>query len=99
MNQDTVNKSVLLLLLLVISALFLSMIQQFLMAIFLAGLFSALARPVYHYFEKLFGGRHHLAAHDHFFDQQGLQFRARRIEPGCHPGRPPSDDDYVVTIF
>ena len=62
MNQDTVNKSVLILLLLVISALFLSMIQQFLMAIFLAGLFSALARPVYHYFEKLFGGRHHLAS-------------------------------------
>ena len=62
MNQDTVNKSVLILLLLVISALFLSMIQQFLMAIFLAGLFSALARPVYHFFEKLFGGRHHLAS-------------------------------------
>jgi len=62
MNQDSVNKSVLLLLLLVISALFLSMIDQFLMALFLAGLFSALARPVYLYLAKLFGGRRHLAS-------------------------------------
>jgi predicted PurR-regulated permease PerM len=62
MNQDIVNKSGLILLLLVISALFLSMIQQFLMAIFLAGLFSALVRPVYFYFEKLYGGRRHLAS-------------------------------------
>ena len=62
MNQDSVNKSVLLLLLLVISALFLSMIEQFLMALFLAGIFSALARPVYHYLAKLFGGRRHLAS-------------------------------------
>jgi len=62
MNQDVVNKSVLILLLLVISALFLSMIQQFLMAIFLAGLFSALSRPVYLYFKKLYGGREHWAS-------------------------------------
>ena len=62
MNQDSVNKSVLLLLLLVISALFLSMIEQFLMALFLAGIFSALARPVYLYLAKLFGGRRHLAS-------------------------------------
>jgi predicted PurR-regulated permease PerM len=62
MNQDSVNKSVLLLLLLVISALFLSMIDQFLMALFLAGLFSALARPGYLYLAKLFGGRRHLAS-------------------------------------
>ena len=62
MNQDAVNKSVLILLLLVISALFLSMIQQFLMAIFLAGVFSALAHPVYQYFEKLYGGRPHWAS-------------------------------------
>ena len=62
MNQDSVNKSVLLLLLLVISALFLSMIEQFLMALFLAGIFSALARPVYLYLAKLFGGQRHLAS-------------------------------------
>ncbi len=62
MNQDTVNKSVLVILLLVISALFLSMIHQFLMSIFLAGVFAALTRPVFHYFEKLSGGRRHLAS-------------------------------------
>ena len=62
MNQDIVNKSVLLLLLLVISALFLSMIEQFLMALFLAGIFSALSRPVYLYLAKMFGGRRHLAS-------------------------------------
>lgn len=62
MNQDTVNKSVLVLLLLVISTLFLSMIKHFLMAIFLAGLFSALARPVYLYLEKSFRGRRHWAS-------------------------------------
>ena len=62
MNQDIVNKSTLLLLLLVISALFLSMIEVFLMTLFLAGLFSALARPVYLYLAKLFGGRRHWAS-------------------------------------
>lgn len=62
MNQDAVNKTVLILLLLVISAIFLSMIQQFLMAIFLAGIFAALARPIYLYLDKQFGGRSHLAS-------------------------------------
>ena len=62
MNQDVVNKSVLLLLVLVISALFLSMIQQFLMAIFLAGVFVALTRPIFLYFERVFGGRSHWAS-------------------------------------
>ena len=37
MKKETVNKSVLLLLVMFISALFLSMIRNFLMAIFLAG--------------------------------------------------------------
>jgi len=62
MNQDIVNKSTLLLLLLVISALFLSMIEVFLMTLFLAGLFSAMTRPVYLYLAKLFGGRRHWAS-------------------------------------
>ena len=62
MNQEIVNKSTLLLLLLVISALFLSMIDVFLMTLFLAGLFSAMARPVYLYLVKLFGGRRHWAS-------------------------------------
>jgi predicted PurR-regulated permease PerM len=62
MNQDIVNKSTLLLLVLVITALFLSMIKQFLMALFLAALFSALAHPVYLYLARLFGGRSHWAS-------------------------------------
>ncbi len=62
MNQDAINKSVLALMVVAISALFLSMIHQFLMAIFLAGLFSALARPVYRHFNVMYSGRRHLAS-------------------------------------
>jgi len=61
MNQDAINKTVLLLMVIAISALFFSMIQQFLMAIFLAGLFSALARPVFNRLQVLFNGHKHLA--------------------------------------
>jgi predicted PurR-regulated permease PerM len=57
MKKETVNKSVLMLLVLFISALFLSMIRNFLMAIFLAGIFSALAYPMYKRFTGWFGGR------------------------------------------
>ena len=62
MNQDAVNKSVLVLMVIAISALFFSMIHQFLMAIFLAGLFSALARPVYRRLKIRFNGHRHLAS-------------------------------------
>ena len=62
MNQDTVNKSVLVLMVIAISTLFLSMIQQFVMVIFLAGLFSAMARPVYRKLKVWYRGRRHLAS-------------------------------------
>ena len=62
MNQDAVNRAVLLLMVIAISALFLSMIHQFLMAIFLAGLFSALARPIFVRLETAFKGHRHLAS-------------------------------------
>ena len=62
MNQDMVNKSVIVLLLISISALFFTMIEQFLMAMFLAGLFSALARPVYSRLEVTFNGHRHMAS-------------------------------------
>ena len=62
MTRDSVNKSVLLLLAFFISAVFLSMIRSFLMAIFLAGIFSALARPLYKRFEGWYGGRRALAS-------------------------------------
>ncbi len=62
MNKEAINKWVLLLLVFFISALFLSMIRQFLMAIFLAGIFSALSYPLYRRFEKWFKGRRSLAS-------------------------------------
>ena len=62
MDKEAINKWVLLLLVLFISALFLSMIRQFLMAIFLAGIFSALSYPLYRRFERWFGGRRVLAS-------------------------------------
>jgi predicted PurR-regulated permease PerM len=62
MNQEDINKTVLVLMVIGVSALFFSMIQQFLMAIFLAGLFSALARPIYRRLKILFKGRRHMAS-------------------------------------
>ena len=62
MNRDSVNRFVVLLLVLFISAIFLSMIRQFLMAIFLAGIFSALTHPLYSRFEQWFKGRRVLAS-------------------------------------
>lgn len=62
MNQDVVNKSVVLLMAVGISALFLAMIQHFLMALFLAALFSALSRPLFLHLETRLGGHRHLAS-------------------------------------
>ena len=62
MNREIVNKSVLLLVVVFISAIFFSMIRAFLMAIFLAGLFSALITPVYKRFVQWFGNRRSLAS-------------------------------------
>jgi predicted PurR-regulated permease PerM len=62
MQQDRINQIVLMLIVVGISALFFSMIQPFLMAIFLAGLFSALARPIYRRLRVFFGGHRHPAS-------------------------------------
>jgi len=62
MQKAVTNKWVLLFLVLFISALFLSMIRQFLMAIFLAGIFSSLAYPLYRRIIKWFGGLRVLAS-------------------------------------
>jgi predicted PurR-regulated permease PerM len=57
-NQNgKTNKIAVLLLVALISAIFLSMIRQFLTAIFMAGIFSALAQPVYQWLVRLFRGR------------------------------------------
>lgn len=57
-----VNKIVLLILVGVISALFLTMIKQFLMAIFMAGLFSAMVSPIHKWLTPRLGGRENLAS-------------------------------------
>ena len=62
MNRETVNKTTILLLLFGISAIFLSMIRHFLMAIFLGGIFSALVHPLYNRFYKWLGRRRVLAS-------------------------------------
>lgn len=62
MTHDNINKFVLLGVVAFISAIFLSMIRSFLMAIFLAGLFSALARPLYKRLNTVFRGRRSLAS-------------------------------------
>jgi predicted PurR-regulated permease PerM len=62
MKSESVNRFVLLLVVIFISAVFLSMIRSFLMAIFMAGIFSALAQPIYLCFVRWYRGRRHLAS-------------------------------------
>ena len=62
MTRDDINKATLLLLVLVISLLFLAMVRHFLMALLLAGIFSAMAHPLYRRLEKWLGGRRSLAS-------------------------------------
>ncbi len=62
MTQESVNKRVLLGLLILISALFVFMVWQFLMPVFLAGIFAALMHPFFRRLLDWFGGRRNLAA-------------------------------------
>jgi predicted PurR-regulated permease PerM len=62
MTQTNLNKLVLLALVAAITLLFLGMIAQFLMAIFMAGLFAALTHPVFRWLTQRFGGNRYLAA-------------------------------------
>jgi predicted PurR-regulated permease PerM len=62
MTRDAVSKAVLLLIVFFISAIFLSMIRSFLMAILLAGIFSALSHPLYLRFMVWFRGRRGVAS-------------------------------------
>ena len=61
-KNPLINKAVLLILVVAISALFLTMIRQFLMAIFMAGLFSAMVNPVYIGLKRRLNGRENLAS-------------------------------------
>jgi len=62
MKQTFVSKTTLLCLVVLISGVFLTMIHQFLMAIFMAGLFTAMVTPAHHWLEKKLGGREILAS-------------------------------------
>ncbi len=62
MDQQTVNRTVVIGLAFAISALFLTMVSSFLVAIFLAGLFSALANPVYQSIRRFIGGSQTVAS-------------------------------------
>ncbi len=62
MNRDYINKTTLLCLVVIISALFLTMIHQFLMAIFMAGLFSAMVSPLHHRLTAKLRGRENVAS-------------------------------------
>ena len=62
MKQETINNLVLLSLVLIISALFLSMIHQFLMPILMAGIFSAMLSPLHSWLTEKLGGRTHTAS-------------------------------------
>lgn len=57
MNRDLIHPAFLLILIFFISSLFLVMIKSFLMAILLAGIFSALAHPIYKKLTIWFKGR------------------------------------------
>ena len=62
MDQEKINQSVLVLLALGISAMFLAMIRHFLMTILLAGIFSGMFHPLYRRLVDLFKGRRNLAS-------------------------------------
>ncbi len=62
MKRELVHKTTLLSLVLIISALFLTMIHQFLMAIFMAGLFSAMVHPTHNWLNQKLDGRENLAS-------------------------------------
>ena len=62
MKRELINKSILLVLVLLISVVFLNMIRNFLMPMFMAGLFSAMLSPIHRRLSAKIGGREHLAS-------------------------------------
>ncbi|MDY0221329.1 MAG: AI-2E family transporter [Desulfobacterium sp.] len=61
-TQETARKTILLSLVFLISALFLTMIHQFLMSMFMASLFSAISKPAHNWLTKRLRGRENLAS-------------------------------------
>ncbi len=62
MERESVNKLVLLFLVVTISAVFLTMIHQFLMPMFMAGLVSAMVSPAHQWVSKRIGGRENIGS-------------------------------------
>lgn len=62
MDQSVQKKILVVIMVLLISAIFLTMIRAFIMAILLAGIFSAMSQPVYAHIERWSGGRQSLAS-------------------------------------
>jgi predicted PurR-regulated permease PerM len=62
MERDVIHKSFLILLVIFITVVFLSMVRPFLMALLLAGIFSALVHPFYLRMTRWLGGRRQLAS-------------------------------------
>lgn len=62
MKRGTVNKAVLLVIVFLISTVFLVMIHQFLMPLFMAGLFSAMVAPLHNWLSLKLGGRENIAS-------------------------------------
>ena len=62
MQKTLLNNIILLIFVLLISAIFVSMVYNFLMVILIAAIFSGLAMPLYRRFEALFRGRKSLSS-------------------------------------
>ncbi|MBM9513638.1 AI-2E family transporter [Desulfogranum marinum] len=62
MKKERINKLVLLVLVAGISLLFLSMIKQFLMPLFMAGLFCAMSSPMHRWLSRKLNNRQHMAS-------------------------------------
>jgi predicted PurR-regulated permease PerM len=62
MDRAALNRITLLLVVLIVSVIFVTMIRGFLLVILLAGIFSAMAQPLYQRFVRWFGGRRSLGS-------------------------------------
>ena len=62
MNRSELKKIIVLVMVLLISIVFISMIRNFIMAILLAGIFSTMAQPLFKRLVRWFRGRENLAS-------------------------------------
>ncbi len=62
MNRQIINNTILIIVVVFISVIFMTMIRNFLMVILLAGIFSAMAQPLFRFFNKLFKNKKNLTS-------------------------------------